>query len=198
MLNFKLKRISSVLLTSVMLLSTATVFANESNAIESSNDLEIDINSLDLNDSYYARKEFVNDDGITVIIENTFTPNPNYDPNAIYNPMLKSNNNPASVGTWNASSQWGMYGIQYDFDLTKSGSEWTISNGRNLNASGVFVTVSNQNLSIARATSTPSFAAEINGSADMKLFDNQWIQFGTAHPISTTRVINDIVTTSNN
>lgn len=52
----------------------------------------------------------------------------------------------------------------YRFDLSKSGSQWKISNARDLNTYCVGGTVEDESLAIGRATSTSSKAAEVTGS----------------------------------
>ena len=59
---------------------------------------------------------------------------------------------------------WGVAGMDYRFDLSKSGSQWKISNARDLNTYCVGGTVEDESLAIGRATSTSSKAAEVTGS----------------------------------
>ena len=48
-----------------------------------------------------------------------------------YTPPLTRD--PATEGTWKSDAFWGVAGMDYRFDLSKSGSQWKISNARDLN-----------------------------------------------------------------
>jgi hypothetical protein len=61
--------------------------------------------------------------------------------------------------------------MQYDFDVSRSGSHWKISNGRNLVAHAIISTIEGKSLKINRATSTSAYAAEIMGTCTIKVLD---------------------------
>ena len=54
--------------------------------------------------------------------------------------------------------------MSYEFDLSKSGSQWKISHGRNFSYFGALCKFSNPQLKISRAVSTNSSPAEIDFS----------------------------------
>lgn len=78
--------------------------------------------------------------------------------------------------------------MSYQFDASKSGSHWVISNARNHDYNGVFMTFSNPKLGISRSTSTASFPAEVNASVDISVFDNQWVKLYNSKGIMYTQI----------
>lgn len=179
------KRVMVLFLALFMTLSLSNyVFASNvnSNINDIGLELKIDIDSLNLDIPYTSIQEYVRDDGVIIINELIYTPN-------------NSRTTP-SVGTWRTTCTWKFLGLttmemSYDFDLSKSGSEWTMSNGRNLHYFGSFVSFSNSDLSITRATSTPIYPAEINGAVDTTIFDNAWVTIAQGRSIVTTKILDN-------
>lgn len=166
----KLSKLFSIVLAMVMILgmSTTTALASEAPATTDNFLLSTDLDSLDLDKPFTETKYVTDSDGNQVTLKLSFTPAPSISP-------MGSSTNPASVGTWTSSVDMGVIKMSYKFDLSKSGSQWKISNGREHSYSGLFCTFSNNSLSISRSTSTSSFPAEINASVDAQVFDNAWV-----------------------
>lgn len=116
---------------------------------------ETDLNEIDLNKSFTLTERYVDENGTPVDIKSTYTP---------VVQTRGSSTTTATVGTWKSEVTYGVVGMSYEFDLSKSGTQWEISNGRNLNYHGVLCSFSDASLKISRAVSTDSFPAEINAS----------------------------------
>lgn len=171
----KLKRSTALVLSLLfMVLPIQTSFAaspeEESNlstarSISEETLVEKDLNLLDLSMPYSETTQYTDEQGKLCTLTLNFTPAPQ---------NRGSSTNNASVGTWTSSFTAGIINMSYTFDLSKSGSQWVISNARNHKYSGAFMTFSNASLYISRSTSTASFPAEINASVFVSVFDNQW------------------------
>ena len=98
----------------------------------------VDLNNFDESQPYSETLHFEKD-GQPVTVTLSYTP-----------PLTRD---PATEGTWKSDAFWGVAGMDYRFDLSKSGSQWKISNARDLNT-----------YCVGRATSTSSKAAEVTGS----------------------------------
>lgn len=109
----------------------------------------VDLNNFDETQPYSETLHFEKD-GQPVTVTLSYTP-----------PLTRD---PATEGTWKSDAFWGVAGMDYRFDLSKSGSQWKISNARDLNTYCVGGTVEDESLAIGRATSTSSKAAEVTGS----------------------------------
>ncbi|MDR2024953.1 MAG: hypothetical protein LBQ71_17310 [Hungatella sp.] len=164
------KVICTLLVASLVLGANVIAFASEPTVDKSHNAaLEIDMNSdsFDVTKPYEVSKQIVNDRGETVTIGAVYTPNKDY------NPYLRwSSSQNASVGTWTSYYDGSIAcSMQYDFDVSRSGSHWKISNGRNLVAHAIISTIEGKSLKINRATSTSAYAAEIMGTCTIKVLD---------------------------
>jgi hypothetical protein len=134
--------------------------------------IDIDMDSIDISQPYTETKQYKDEEGNPYTLEMKFTPSPIT--------TFGSESNPASVGTWTSSFNGVVLQMSYQFDVSKSGTHWKISNARNHSYFGVFVTFSNAKLSISNSTSSSSSPAEVNASVDMKIFDNAWIPVGSS------------------
>lgn len=143
--------------------------------------IDVNLDSLDLSKPYTKIKEYKDAEGNPYTLEMKFTPN-------TIAPQAGSSTNPASVGTWTSSYDNGIISHSYQFDLSKSGAQWVISNARNHAYTGIFISFRNPRLYISRATSTASFPAEVNASVEMTLFDNQWVKIYDGQGVMYTQV----------
>jgi len=128
--------------------------------------LEVELNEFDFSQPFTFVQYVANADGELITVEHSFVPAPQ---------TRGTSSNPASPGTWTSSVNYGVISMSYMFDLAH-GTQWTISNARNHAYSGLFTTFSNPSLTISRATSTNTYAAEINARVDATLFDTQWVK----------------------
>jgi hypothetical protein len=129
------------------------------------NTSQLDLESFDFTMPYTETHHFVDDKGTTSTLDLSFVPDL----------PRGSSSNPASTGTWTSSYNAGIVSMSYRFDVGRSGTQWTISNGRDHTYYAVFTSFSNPSLSISRSTSTASFPAEINARVEYAVFDNQWV-----------------------
>lgn len=148
----------------------STAFAQEIPITdENHNELNIDMNSdcFDVTQPYEVSKTIVNDDGEKIVIGAIYTPNQDY------NPKLRwSSTKNASVGTWTSYYDGGIAcSMSYSFDVSRSGSHWKISNGRNLVANALLSTIESKKLSINRSISSANYPAEIMGVCSIKVLD---------------------------
>lgn len=182
-----LKKLYGVLITVFLTINTVMpVFASANSEPllppKSHVIMETDLNGMDISKPFSTTENFRDMNGIPVAIVITYSPAPQ---------TRGSSTTTASSGTWTSKASYGAISMSYQFDLAKSGSEWRISNGRNLNYSGVLCTFSNPNLSISRSVSTSTVPAEINGSVTGKTAVN------SAVCLLTTKIShNGMVTTS--
>ena len=58
-----------------------------------------------------------------------------------------------------------------DYDVSRSGSHWKISNARNLKAHCILSTIKDKSLTINRSTSTSTYPAEVMGMCTVELID---------------------------
>jgi hypothetical protein len=144
--------------------------------------IDLNLDSMDLSKPVTETKEYKDAEGNPYTLEMKFTP--------AKITTQGTSTNPATVGTWTSSFKGGILNMSYQFDLSKSGSQWVISNARNHDYNGVFMTFSNAKLEISRAKSTASFPAEINASVDISVFDNQWVKLYNSKGIMYTQVDN--------
>lgn len=152
------------LLSCVLMAGASTpVFASEAAKAflppESRIHTEIGLNSMNLSKSFSETTQYTDENGTPVVITVSYTPAP---------ATRGSSTATASSGTWTSKATYGVISMSYQFNLSKSGSEWKITNGRNLNYSGVLCSFSNPRLRISRSVSTSSSPAEINGSVTAK------------------------------
>lgn len=89
----------------------------------------VDLNNFDESQPYSETLHFEKD-GQPVTVTLSYTP-----------PLTRD---PATEGTWKSDAFWGVAGMDYRFDLSKSGSQWKISNARDLNTYCVGGTVEDE------------------------------------------------------
>jgi len=202
-MNKKFQKMIFGLLTSLMLFSISgiTVNANENNFIfiyetnhvyfdTEENEFIIDLNEFDFNQPLIITEEYVNDAGEIVNATLEFIPAPS---------TRWSTSNRASTGTWRSSFRSPLTYMSYRFDVTRSGTQWRMSNARDHNFSAAFTSFSNPSLRITRATSTNTFPAEINASVQASVFNNQWVSiFNTTAWMRTTINSSGTMTLSGN
>lgn len=202
----KLKRIFTLALTGALVFSSSTiVFAAESDYsnykqnIEISNEQissEINMNTLDLTQPIKITKEQVKDNGEVVIVTSEFKPNKNYNSNILSRGTVTGT---ASVGSWKTTVSNIAGSMSFEYDLSKSGSNWKISNARNFSLSVVLSTISNKSLTINRSTSTASFPAEVYANADINVLDTTWGSGATVNAWIKVTVSNSgVITTTHN
>ncbi len=152
-------------------LSSTTIFADEVNNSEVSTSVviqnfsesediiaTINLSELDFNNPYVEVNEFIDENGNTVTITNTYVPD---------NLTKGSSTNNASSGTW-TSLYVGAITMSYKFDLSKSGSSWKISNAREHLYGGLVTQFTDPVLRISRVTSTSSYPAEVYATVHTK------------------------------
>lgn len=125
------------------------------------NKMVLDLNEIDLTQSFSKTETFSLPSGDLVTITNQFSPNPL---------TRGSETKDAVVGTWRAEMSYGVFSMSYRYDLSHPDG-WEISNARDLSTTAAGGTVDDRSLSIGRATSTPSFPATLTGSAVVRFFD---------------------------
>lgn len=174
------KALSLLVALSLMVIGSAfNAFATDSPVQKKT--FSIDLNNFDESQPYSETLHLEKDgQPVTVTVTLTYTP-----------PLTRD---PAVEGTWKSEAFWGVAGMDYRFDLSKSGSEWTISNARDLNTNCVGGTIESQGLSIGRATSTSSKAAEVTGSMKVNVVG----EMGTISFALRTEVFNGQVSTISN
>ena len=171
-----LKKLLGVGITFALIVCNSVVsFANEKTPANNNEPmLEVDFSTLDLKTPFEIKEEFVNEKGETETVGVVFTPDPNYKPE-----LRWSETYDATVGTWTSYYDGIAADMSYDFDLSKSGSHWKISNPRGPWVSVALSSVSDKKLVINRAISAPSYLAEIMGSCTIEVLDVQWGQAAT-------------------
>ena len=159
-----LKSFSCFLLSCVLMAGASIpAFASENTKAflppDSSIHTETDLNRMDLSKPFSETEQYTDENGTSVIVTVSYTPAP---------ATRGSSTTTASSGTWTSKATYGVISMSYQFNLSKSGTEWKITNGRNLHYSGVLCSFSNPSLRISRSVSTASSPAEINGSVTAK------------------------------
>ena len=163
-----MKRMISLLLT-LALFMTMSVPAFAVDTTETDEDsLLIDLNALDLSESIRIEKTIFDENGNEVTIGLSYTPEePQVQP-------YWSKDYEATESTWTAYyNGFIINNMSYEFDVSKSGSHWKISNARNLTASHILATIENKSLTINRAISTPSYPAEVMGMCTVNLIETE-------------------------
>lgn len=146
--------------------------------------VDFNISSVDPTEPFIQIRQYKDAEGNPYTIGMRYTPSDNI------TPLSGGSSDSVKVypDTWTASYDGMAINMSYDFDVEKSGTHWKISNPRNHQYSGWFTTFSDAKLSISRATSAASFPAEINASAEAKIFDNMWIQIKSATCLLWTKI----------
>ncbi len=165
------KFISSMFACLIVMGYTTTAFAaydlsNEEVITDNDTAIVVDMNDIDVTKPHEITKEYVNDHGETVTLRAVYTP---VDPTVA--PMW-SNKYDATVGTWTSYYDGGILnGMSYDYDVSKSGSHWKISNARNLTAHCILSSITDKSLTINRSTSTSVYPAEVIGICTVEFID---------------------------
>ena len=159
----KTKRIvATLIMVSVLLSITVPVYATTN---EYGSEKSLTFDSIDFAMPYTETIEYKASNGEDVTIGVCYTPSIQ---------TRGSETKDASVGTWEVWMTYGVFYMEYEFDLSHPGG-WNISNARNLIANGSFMKIIDRSLSIGRATSTATFPATVSGIANCSLFDNAWV-----------------------
>lgn len=177
-----MKKFFSLILALVMTISLSVpAFAAENPDANGTPELQMqeNLNEIDLSQFYTNTSTFYNEDGEPIIVTVEYEPTPQ---------ARGSSTNEASVGTWTSKVNYGIISMSYKFDLTKSGSQWKMSNARNHEYSGLFCSFEDSSLTISRAVSTNTFPCEINARVDASVFDNAWIHLYSGTWIMSTTV----------
>ena len=180
------KKIMSVSLALIMCLSLSipafAVSAEDTNNPAES--ISVDIQSIDTTRPHSYSKTF-NDNGKEVTIE------------LIYEPSVQtrsgSSETPAYEGTFTTKYTGVGIGMSFKFDLSRSGSQWKISNARDHSYYGVATNFSDPSLKISRAISTNSYPAEVNSSVQASLVAE--IVYSTTWLLSATVSSSGVITT---
>jgi len=117
-------------------------------------EFEVDLDNFDFNQSISEEVSYRNDDGEWVSKGISFTPSLN----------ARASSNAASVGAWRSWYNTGVVSMSYWFDVSRSGTQWKMSNARDHQYSGLLTSFSSPSLRITRATSTNSSPAQIDAS----------------------------------
>lgn len=141
---------------------------------------DLDLNSMDFSKAFTIEETIIDENGNEVVVGLSFEPSKESE----FQTTAGSKTYDASTGTWKSSYNGGIIAsMEYRFDVSKSGSQWRISNGRDLDYNALFTKFSNEKLDINRSTSTSTYPAEIRGSVYAQVFDTGWfgpIYSGTA------------------
>ncbi|GGI98299.1 hypothetical protein [Paenibacillus hunanensis] len=173
---------------SLSLTSAVPVFANEvvsspvSTVATPDVNVQKDLNKVNFTLPFTETKQYSDSKGNEYTVTNTFTPIKS----SISTQGTESNQ--AYTGTWTSKVTYGISTMSYRFDLTKTGSQFQITNARNQEYWGLFTQFADPSLTITRGTSTASFPAEINSSVTAKMFDNAWVPLGSSRWIAYTTV----------
>lgn len=162
-----LKQLTYILLSGLLMLGISTpVFAAEGSDNNASNDpigtevlTTTDLNTMDLSQPFSQTESYTDENGTPVVVTVSYMP-------AVQTRGSKTAT--ATSGTWTSRASYGVISMSYQFYLSKSSSQWHISNARNLSYSGILCSFSNPSLYISRATSSSSTPAEVNGSVTAK------------------------------
>lgn len=194
-----MKKFISCFLACVVIMSCATTaFAADVNT--SSNEqhdataIVVDMNNIDVTKPCEITKEFKNDRGETVTLRAVYTP---AEPTAV--PMW-SHDYEATVGTWTSYFDGSIIdGMSYEYDVSRSGSHWKISNARNLMAHCILSSIKDKSLTINRSTSTSTYPAEVMGMCTVEFIDTAIRHLISIDAwIKTTITDNGILTVSGN
>lgn len=178
-------KIMSLTLALIMCLSLSipafAVSAEDTN--NPSESISVDIQSIDTTRPHHYSKTF-NNNGEEATIE------------LIYEPSVQtrsgSSETPASEGTI-TTKYTGVISMSFKFDLSRSGSQWKISNARDHTYSALFTNFSDPSLKITRAVSTNSYPAEVNSSVQASLVAE--VIYSTTWLLSATVSSDGIITT---
>lgn len=162
------KSIRYLFLLCVLLLSTTKTYAatpNEHLDLLDETKQNIELNHFDFNDPYFETTTYGNEDE-EITITTTYLPS-----------LTKET---ASVGVWKSEVRHKILGVtvmvhSFRYDVSKSGSQWKISNPRDHSYSAPFTTFADPKLSVGRAVSTSSLPAEASASVYINVFDNSWV-----------------------
>ena len=78
----------------------------------------------------------------------------------------------ATVGTWTSYFDGSIIdGMSYQYDVSRSGTHWKISNARNHVAYCILSTIRDKSLTINRAVSTSTYPAEVMGMCTVEVID---------------------------
>lgn len=162
------KILSLLVLVSMLLGSSMSVFAAPESPVDvEDSQIEVDMDSFDITQPYEISKQYTDEDGNVVTIGAIYEPKPSIQPLIKWNKTYK-----ASVGTWTSYYDGSIVAsMRYTFDVSRSGSHWKISNGRNLSANALLSTIEGKRLSINRSISTATYPAEIYGECTIKVLD---------------------------
>lgn len=145
---------------------------------------DLDLNSMDFSKAFTIEETIIDENGIEVVVGLSFEPSKESE----FQTTAGSKTYKASTGTWRAYYKGGIIAsMEYRFDVSKSGSQWKISNGRDLSYHALFTKFSKEKLVINRSKSTSTYPAEIRGSVYAQFFDTGWvgtIYSGTAYSMA--------------
>lgn len=176
MKNIVKKLFSSLLILSICFVSmgNSLAFAADSEtvatkslvSVQDESAIVVDMNEIDITKPYEITKETINSRGETVTLKAVYTP---AKPSII--PMW-SHEYTASSGTWRSYYDGSIIsGMSYEYDVSKYGTHWKISNARNLLAHAVLSTIRDKSLTINRSISAPSYPAEVMGVCTVDFID---------------------------
>ena len=154
-----------LLLTLIVLWGVNPVISAQAQANDES--IEIELNNMDLSQPYSESNTYIDENGNEYTTTLSFIPS------------KTRSSNPASVGTWTSKYDGFGMNMSYKFDVSKSGTQWKISNARSHTYSGIFLKFTSPKLYISRAVSTNSFPAEVNAEVTVDYLDNQWVHLYT-------------------
>lgn len=141
--------------------------------------LNIDVDSLDIIPQEYT-DTWTDEQGGTYVVTSTYTP-------SVTSQLGWGgiNYHTAKVATWTHTVKYyaGVKIMEHGFtyDLSKSGSQWKISNPRKQFYSGAFSSFSDDKLGIYRAVSTSTYPAEAYASVYHKLVPNAVLPDGVVN-----------------
>ena len=116
-------------------------------------DVTFNVNDFDLSSAFEFSQTQYNENGDPVEVTISYTPE-------------QTSRATASAGTWNVSSKGSFSTLDWSFTLSKSGSDWTISNVRNMVASYMLGNVANLRYNIGVTTSSGTTPAEATVMGD--------------------------------
>lgn len=132
---------------------------------------DLDLNSMDFSKAFTIEETIIDENGNEAVLGLSFEPSKESE---FYTAGSKTYD--ATTGTWRVYYNGGILAyMEYRFDVSKSGSQWKISNERDFDYHALFSKFSNEKLEINRSTSTSTYPAEIRGSVYVELFDTTWV-----------------------